>query len=664
MGVMTLDGKIQTWGLGEDKDEREYIVVTVPYREARALFKSEPYSAATGKGEQRGILPGHVRKIRKAMEAGDFTPASVTVGLRPHHRGTLTYQAEDGVRVAVLTLEEGDTLPLTDGGHRFEALEQIRRAAEEALQAGAEGEAREQARRRLERVDAQPITVMLLLDGDPQNDFINLQKGKAVDAAHMFSLKVSRNADPSDKNAAALKLAFNVAKLLHTNKDSDFHKQVRFDSKSFAPYPVSSLCPKGSSDLGTSLLGLARVGLARGNAGTPEWLAYSVVGSAKALHESAPELLGLDRVLTPPPDGTRGAASMLIGLGVAMAYRMSLEGSTLPTPRDKAQLVEAARDTLDRGVNGNFSGPAKRALLGSFVREFFADLDVSKHEGIPLGLIRILSASAFGASPLPKQGKAKGLPDWAGEEETAEPDQVKPNDEVVAADVPEPPDDAEETPPSHDLDVPVPEAKPDDCVVAATENPCQAEQEVIRVPQESELEPADVACMPEPPNDAPAAAAESLCRASEPSVGTNQGPSYVVADVTDPANLERMRASFQSNYGAADQTLCLVMNGQDIDAGVDLVRSWGYEYKKLMTIAADSRRKWAQHCIVAVRGQPQRTDYQIPDIIHEKSPQHRQELLRVAKRVCGGCVDMLFITGQYDGAMGGCFRLDERRLAG
>jgi hypothetical protein len=672
MGVTTLQGEIHTWEVDEGGGKREYIVVTEPYGRARTLFKSDPYSAATGKGEQRAVVESHARKLRREMEAGKFTVSTYTVGLRPWHAKALTYQGEGASRHAVLVVEEQDSLPMLDGGHRFDAIRQIREEAEKSLKKAAEGEEKEKARRRLERVDALPITTTVLLDGDPQTDFLNLQKGKAVDAAHMFSLKVSRNTDPADKNAAALKLAFNVAKLLHTNKDCDFYKQVRFDSKGFAPYPVSSLCSKGSSDLGTSLLGLARVGLARGKAGSPEWLAYAVVGSAKALHESAPELLGPDRVLTPPPDGTRGAASLLIGLGVAMAYRMSLEDSALPTPRDLAQLVAAARKTLDREVKGNFSGPAKRGLFGSFVCDFFRDLDVPKHEGIPLGLISILSASAFGVSPLPKPAKKGGMT------------------------VPEAPHDAEEAPPSDAAYMP--EAKTDDFVVAAAESLCPAEQGLLPEPPDTEdldipgvegpePEPADVACVPGPPDDdAPVGAMEGLCPAEQEvvpgpegsdgtdvsnapevtpatSARTPQCPGCVVADVTNHAKLDMLKTSFQDNYGEADQTLCLVANGGDVLAVAKLVESWGYEYKTVLTILAESKKGWVQYCVVAVRGRPPVTTRKIPDVIREKSPQRRDELVRMVGSTYRRA-GLLFIPNRcYHRGMG-CNRLDERRLAG
>src|SRR4051812_23365561 len=110
-------GVVRVWGL--TKDRREYITHENTFGAARLLYRSDPYSALTGKGEQRGIVSNHATKLRKEMEAGTFTPTPVHAGLRPRHTKTLAYDTAEGQRVATVVLEPGDTLPLTNGGHRF-----------------------------------------------------------------------------------------------------------------------------------------------------------------------------------------------------------------------------------------------------------------------------------------------------------------------------------------------------------------------------------------------------------------------------------------------------------------------------------------------------------------------------------------------------------------
>jgi hypothetical protein len=141
----------------------------------------------------------------------------------------------------------------------------------------------------LARVDAQPITALVHLDGDTRADFVNLQAGKAVDAAHLLSLKIHSKMT-GEKEGPALELAFGIAKVLHETSISPFHRQLRFDSNGLA-IPFSTLCSKGASDLGTSVVGLAKVGLSAQEPKSAKWLAFAVVEAYMALEANAPELL-------------------------------------------------------------------------------------------------------------------------------------------------------------------------------------------------------------------------------------------------------------------------------------------------------------------------------------------------------------------------------------
>jgi hypothetical protein len=89
-------------------------------------------------------------------------------------------------------------------------------------------------------------------------------------------------------------------------------------------------------------------------------------------------------------------------VAVCLAYRLRVRERSAPTDEDLARLVKAAAATFKHPVHENFSGPFKRALLKEFAAEFFHDLKVERHEGVPVGLLRLMAPSAFGCSRLPK----------------------------------------------------------------------------------------------------------------------------------------------------------------------------------------------------------------------------------------------------------------------
>lgn len=392
MESRTLQGIVNTWGLADAK--REYIVVTIPYGEAWHLFKAVPYSASKGKGEHRSISSGHAMKLRKEMEEGRFTPAPISVGLRPNQAAELRYEQTSQGRIVWLSVHPDDPLPLTDGGHRFEALRELRERAEKRLQAATTEVEREKAQSSLALVDQQPITAIIHLNSNTQKDFLRLQARKAVDSVQALSVAVAQGDDTD------LKLAFDVAKRLSEQTQSSFRIFLRFDTLSDLPISAAYLCSQNPCDLGTSLVDLVRVG--RGK--DAEQLVNIVVAAFEALEKEAPELIGLGRVLTRPPQGSKGATRMLIGLAVCLTYRLKVAGVAVPQAEDLAQLVAAAREFLDIEARNDFRGPQERRLLGAFAREFFIDLhSVEKEEGIPMGLLQLLSPSAFGIMPLRRE---------------------------------------------------------------------------------------------------------------------------------------------------------------------------------------------------------------------------------------------------------------------
>jgi hypothetical protein len=408
--IGTLTGTFTRWTLC-DTNRLYGSIQNLPYCEAKLYIKPVRFNGQTGAGQQRETVEGHVRRLKKEMAAGNFTPTNVSAACSKKHCESLTLKGDGTFQLEV---NSEDPLLHTDGGHRFEALNGlIQELKEKSEKASAKD--KERLSRWLEQARNVPVTVTVYFDGDPAQDFVRLQQGRSVDSAHMLSLKLYQTmlGDP------AVQMGFEVAKLLHKQEGSPIHHQVRFDSRGELPLPVSTVCSTGASDLGTSLIGLARVGRMGEKAREPDWLAGVVTAAFKALQKDASTLLTAGKVLTPLSDGgTKGSTTMLIGAGVVLAYRLSVLGHEAPTEEDLSRLVRAAKYALGEPVGGNFSGPTKRKLLGAFAKNFLEDVGGDKHEGLPVGLLRTLSPSTFGVGPLPREKKQKGERKQSADEET------------------------------------------------------------------------------------------------------------------------------------------------------------------------------------------------------------------------------------------------------
>jgi hypothetical protein len=381
MTEVTMRGVVRSWKF--QGKERAFGEVCLPYGQAVQAFVPETYNALTGRGEQRSQFPAHVKSLARAMEEGSYVPTPVAVALRPHHRKAVVF--EDNT--FVLTVSSDRPLALTDGGHRLAAigllLDKVRGSTD-----GVDEKQARAAEKAADEIMALPIHATIYFDGDPKDDFLKLQMGKAVDSSHLLSLRIQQKAfdDP------AYRLAFEVARSLTKTAGSPFMGLVRFDSKGMAPLPISTLCAKGRSDLATSLIGLARVAPNR----EADDLAGLITAVAMALEEGCPDIVDNGKVLALPKNGgTKGAATMLIGVSVCMAYLLRDRESLLLTDEDKERLVKAA-ESLDRPVAGNFSGPVKRGLMAEFAQELLWEDDMAKHQGVPVPLLESLSYSAFG----------------------------------------------------------------------------------------------------------------------------------------------------------------------------------------------------------------------------------------------------------------------------
>lgn len=345
----------------------------------------------------------------KEMETGNYTPTNVSASLEKRHRDQLKF--DENVKTFELAVDPKDPLPHTDGNHRFEALFRIAKKLKANIEK-AEGAEKEKLERWLKQVYELPVTVTVYFDGSPVRDFVNLQAGRTVDASHMQSLSLMAGLvkDPVAKSA------HETAKLLHKDDNSPFKNSIKFDSRGCLPLPISTLTARGASDAGTSLIGLAKLGQAFKK--KEEFLAGAVVAAYEALKKvedeatpNAHRVLAPDKLLTPLANhGTKGSSTMLVGIGLCLAYRLIALKKDVADEADLIALIVAAHDTLDKEVAGNLSGQVKRGHLGDFAKVFFADLadaDAPKHKGIPVELLKTLSCSAFAVEPMPKATRGK-----------------------------------------------------------------------------------------------------------------------------------------------------------------------------------------------------------------------------------------------------------------
>ncbi len=363
---------------------RKYVTVQLPVTDANKLFKPETFSSETGQGEQRFVNYPHQKKITAAMQDGRFTPTGWTASITEEQRARM--KVENGR----FTLElADDTIPLIDAGHRQASLASL-----------------------LENDEFKPsvetswVDICVLLDGNRREDFLNLQFGRPVDKSHLQSLTVAEGL-LDEKNGPALKLAYEAAKILSSDKESPFYNSIRFDTGGASGIPISSLMAKGASDISTSLVGGARVALEAGH--DAKWLANTVQAAFNAVKAGAAELTRPRHRLCPPPNGNKGPATMIIGIGNLLAYRLTAHNREIPNDEDLKILIRSIRGTLAGEIAGNFSGPSKRTLMGEIATVLYDDvLDDDNHEGVPLKLVTMWGTSTFGVKKLDKPRKKRG----------------------------------------------------------------------------------------------------------------------------------------------------------------------------------------------------------------------------------------------------------------
>lgn len=425
---LVLRGRVLRWGAGGSSRLYSRLELTVAV--LNHFADVQPYEAATGSGEQRVPFPNHYKKLGKAMKEGEYTPTELHLHVDPKSKKQPKLVGDGEFELELV--EEGQ-LRIIDGGHRQQALEWW------LQNLAAHGE---KGRVAHDELLDMPVPVILHLNGRLMNDFINLQQGKPIDASQLFTIKASGEGANDDE-----RLAVGTAKVMSMRaEDGPFFQTIRFDTRhepKDRPLGVKSLCSLGASDVSTSLLGLARVYIAShpdvdlhklwsGNrhvaARGPDFECAMMIRHAHAaILKHAPDLIEeygkLLNVFREKGKVVRGAASLMVGLGICLGFRVWSRGAKDPTGEELNALVAAASRTLDyttkvgpddrdedrRGLGAN----EKRQHIGNFARAFFANWEGEKYQGVPLLLVRTLTPSAYGLQGKPPKLQTAPAPSEA-----------------------------------------------------------------------------------------------------------------------------------------------------------------------------------------------------------------------------------------------------------
>lgn len=396
MQPLILRGPVHTWRyLGHDRVTSSLVL---PFRDAVRLMRVRPFDAATQFGEQRDQTLAHARELSRAIREGEFTPtpwaANVPATLQD---GVKIIRGPDGGYSFELEIPPDNLLAQTDGGHRRAALCLLLQHHRDELAKAEKKRADDLAevhRAAIADIDALPIDVKLYLDGDPKLDFCRLQKSRPVDATLLYTLKAAADQFDDQTNLVAL----DIARVLNADNRSPFYGVVRFDCLKKGPakleLPFKTLTAEGKSDLSTSLKGLALVG---GYCDlTSKRMADRVVQAYQSIADRRPALLQTGSVLTPfSQGGKRGQSTMWVGLAICLAFRA---GRKEPSREDLNDLAEAAWETLRDPPLRNFSAATKRSLIGDFAAHYFRLYDGPFHDAVPVDLVRLVGAGAYGLS--------------------------------------------------------------------------------------------------------------------------------------------------------------------------------------------------------------------------------------------------------------------------
>lgn len=383
---LSLKGEIHHWKIGDNKGRR-FFVNTLPLKEVQGFLGASIFNALRGTGEQRQLRQSHVKELEREMVEDHYTPTVFSANMVATHFDNFK-EHQDGTYS--LTVFDTDPLHCTDGNHRLNGLLDLLENYEEYKTTVAE----------------LPITLITYIDGDPKEDFINLQAGQAIDKSHLTALRV-KTGDFSEKMNPIMKLAFKTANLLDKKGGgSHLEQKIQMDSrvaKGAALIPLSVLMPEGASQDATTLTGGAKI--AQQYEKDAKWLADIYVKTWKVLEDDCPQAVESGKLLCPFPAGGKGSSSLIVGLGNIVAFRTGWSDRTEPSEKDMDRLAEIVKHSFNLDVpDGGIAANVKRTFMYEFTKRYCQDLTIGDHgkiatlDGIPKPLVKLWSASTFGIS--------------------------------------------------------------------------------------------------------------------------------------------------------------------------------------------------------------------------------------------------------------------------
>lgn len=377
-----------TWTLGDNPIK--FCVIQGEYKKIRRYFKPLQYNAKTGEGVQRKLIDKWVKKIKSEMSKGRYSPtiAYATVEQIHHDKGLVTVHH----RKVKITGDINYPISLTDSQHRFAAMEKIR--AESAKMQW--------------KIDAQPIMVQVNLNTNPVEDFLNYQKGRPTDKTHVLSMKITKGM-LEDNKKEIYQNALKIAECLNSDPKSPFYNNILLETGGTGRIPLKSIMGDNASDFSTSLIAGGRI--IQLTKLSVEDITQSIINSYDLLIKNSPHLFEQHKLLCLPSkgQGTKGAATIIIGVGCLAAYAQYHFGHEdfFENDDNVAEFLDCCEEVFTRNANNNLSGPSKRQIMGEFARALFKNTpeDVC-WDGIPKELLTLIGTSAYNAKGLPKTKSA------------------------------------------------------------------------------------------------------------------------------------------------------------------------------------------------------------------------------------------------------------------
>jgi hypothetical protein len=427
---------LHTWQVSKKHKPRQWVLITLPFREAMELFEAREYDMDKRAGEQRPSIDSWINKLRREMEVEAFAPAIWSACLRDSQRRRMVVNPDGTV---TLTVTSQSPFALIDGNHRKKAMMKLFALAE-----------KKQDQETMDLVDACQISVQVYLEPERSlKTFQALQEGKKVSPDLLAIQKFQDAKTPEEE------VGLRVAVALNQHRDSHLKGVIGFIGPITNLLGVRTALTDSPSELACSIMGGVNIAFhfqkAKSGKEAVEaasaWLqqCYLEVWDAVQNHtdqsvdgfgQPIASVLMPGKMLRPLgyPGGRKAGTTLINGLANMWAYMKGVRGHDKMSVVERNHFTACVDQIFDLPNTGGLGGPQKRTLMGQFAREYFDPIvlsadekpragKVSASDSIPRELRNhLMTPGAFGpvsteASSLPSDGT---LYDDEAEEEVEE----------------------------------------------------------------------------------------------------------------------------------------------------------------------------------------------------------------------------------------------------